>query len=352
MHSNATALHYGDLTVLSEAHYNTLDILLARYIKTRVTVQGEKNPHVIRFPDTLQQFVTKSILFAMMSDVNHLQPPGLGIVTRINFMSGDKIGHFWPNQRAFANLSIADMQHILQNPCPCSRYPQLCKGEHVVTTDLSSFFSELKPFWDFGSNYRVHCVPVLGALVQECTTTISDFGKKVEKGSGMPRGTMSAWANTLARNLATTIRTQAAARVATDFVRIQGIEALLYTTTINNSLLHLHKMFVITVMDKNSSNLVLVCPKFYLQQVLIIKGHSLRRACLMQQVLTDLKSPLVLQPGPPPVPVHMVPMPPAHFTLSSITMSLPLRCGLPSWLCHLCASRWFVLPALPTTTLP
>ena len=271
----------------------------------------------------------------MLSDVGYLQPPGLGIVTRLNFMSGDKIGHFWPNQRAFANLSIADMQHILQNPCPCSRYPQLCKGEHVVTTDLSSFFSELKPFWDFGSNYRVHCVPVLGALVQECTTTISDFAKKVEKGSGMPRGTMSAWANTLARNLATTIRTQAAARVATDFVRIQGIEALLYTTTINNSLLHLHKMFVITVMDKNSSNLVLVCPKFYLQQV-----------------LTDLKSPLVLQPGPPPVPVHMVPMPPAHFTLSSITMSLPLRCGLPSWLCHLCASRWFVLPALPTTTLP
>ena len=214
-----------------------------------------------------------------------------------------------------------------------------------MTTDLSSFFPELKPFWDFGSNYRVHRVPVLGALVQECTTTISDFGKKVEKGSGMPRGTMSAWANTLARNLATTIRTQAAARVATDFVRIQGIEAPLYTTAINNSLLHLHKMFVITVMDKNSSNLVLVCPKFYLQQV-----------------LTDLKSPLVLQPGPPP-PIHVAPPPPLlplphviaplhapvpvwfpcrlhpHFTLLSITMSLPLRCGLPSWLCHLCASR-------------
>ena len=108
----------------------------------------------------------------------------------------------------------------------------------------------------------------------------------------MPRDTMSAWANTLARNLSTTIRNQAAGRVATDFVLIQGIAAPLYTTAIHKSLLNLHKLFVITVMDKNSSNLVLVCPKFYLQQV-----------------LTDLKSPLVLPPGPPP-PIPVAPPPP------------------------------------------
>ena len=37
------------MTGLSEAHYSTLDILLARYIKPRMTVTGEKKTSFAAF---------------------------------------------------------------------------------------------------------------------------------------------------------------------------------------------------------------------------------------------------------------------------------------------------------------
>lgn len=261
---------------VTESEYAQLDIILHLAIKPRVSNVHMRPDLMWRVPAGVRQFVCKQRLRDLLCapDVVTARPWGMTDAMRLRFDSGVTLFKLFVNYGRVAALSSGELHALADAPCSChfAARSALCPSgiPHVMATDPGDLLDpRLKFYWDAGSRYRVHEPQVRGQLEAECVGSLAECQRLAERAAvpsdGSPR---VPWCDVVMGRLVALFDSRPDLFGATTLTMGGGVAVPLFTDTLRHAVTRLQRDFVITVMDKNGANFVLVCKKYYVQRLL------------------------------------------------------------------------------------
>ncbi|PNW72368.1 hypothetical protein CHLRE_16g672945v5 [Chlamydomonas reinhardtii] len=158
--------------------------------------------------------------------------------------------------RSLTHAEYARLAHP-DTACECHRYPGLCPpgvGHVMSTSPFSALPDGARPFWTYGARYRPH-LPVrdVDAVIRKAYAGALRYTQELAKRQGVAAGETAAWAGEF----------EAALRRAVHAHRGFQFPWPVLSDTDLAGIRDLDPHFIITVTDKSSSTLQLVCKKYY-----------------------------------------------------------------------------------------
>ena len=227
-------------------------------------------------PGEIRQLIPHQKLCALLNHttLKNVIPPGLHFTPPIHYMKGPSLSGKWLSYKSAAQhtLPAADLQSLLSGPCKCNTchaHLRMPRCDHAIVHDITSLLPDpsspvaqrLLFFWSAGANYKLH-VPVhhTSAVLTHMHANAERYAKQT---LGLDNGKAGEWADTLKSLLSAAIIDAQQHPPAHPF-----FTNVLYDDEVHALFQSITQDFVVTLVDKVSSNFVLVCKKWYFQSLL------------------------------------------------------------------------------------
>ena len=231
-------------------------------------------------------------------------PHDIHVQPNMRFSSGMPLGRLWLSYKHVAtNMTSAEL-HAAAQSCSCSLLPHDDVHpalQHVCSTDPTNLPENLRFFWTHGSRFRVRPDEHLEIIFSQLRHNIDEYCGRIETYEQLHPGTMRPWGDALFTKWHSLLIQESSAW--------QFPDDITYTVADNRAHHRLTQDYVITVMDKNASNFVLVCKRYYTQTVLNDLADPQVYNSASQQEYSDSLRRLDLAAGPwnIPTPTHLKP---------------------------------------------
>ena len=241
---------------------------LSKALNDRLIKPGKPDLNIkLWLPHALRQLLPTTAIYSIFrqTDLHNLLPIN-SFSPAIHWQAGPTNHQLLCTYPQIAQtLTSAQYTALINRPCACHHFPDLQHPTlgHVLTTCPYPVFPDahrpaLTTLWNHGARYRPHLPPpptseVLAAA-HTCALTSTYH---CERQHGLARGTLTPWAGTFIEYLTTAVAAHSTTFKFPWPVYSTDTLAAFRTHTSN---------FVVTVTDKSSSTLQLVCRKYYAQK--------------------------------------------------------------------------------------